>query len=120
MTTSPSLTSELSRHIAQSIGEAKGWIGFDAYINLALYTPGLGYYAHGSAKFGVLPYTVKDAAKVAGSDFVTAPEITPLFGWTLARQVMQALHAALSMDAAPTPTGAAARGTVLAALAKMR
>ena len=91
MTTSPSLTSELSRHIAQSIGEAKGWIGFDAYMNLALYTPGLGYYAHGSAKFGVLPYTVKDAAKLAGSDFVTAPEITPLFGWTLARQVMQAL-----------------------------
>jgi SAM-dependent MidA family methyltransferase len=60
-------------------------------MNRALYTPGLGYYAHGSAKFGALPYTVQGGSKVAGSDFVTSPEITPLFGWTLARQVMQAL-----------------------------
>lgn len=58
----------------------------------ALYTPGLGYYAHGSAKFGVLPYTVDGGVRVAGSDFVTSPEITPLFGWTLARQVVQALE----------------------------
>jgi SAM-dependent MidA family methyltransferase len=58
----------------------------------ALYTPGLGYYAHGSAKFGTLPYTVQDGARTAGSDFVTSPEITPLFGWTLAQQVAQALE----------------------------
>jgi len=37
-----------------------------------------------------------------------------------ARQVMQALYAALSMDDPPTPTGAAAQKTLLAALAKMR
>jgi len=91
MTTPSSLTSDLICHIAQSIGEANGWIGFDTFMDLALYTPGLGYYAHGSAKFGVLPYTVQDGVKVAGSDFVTAPEITPLFGWTLAQQVAQAL-----------------------------
>jgi len=58
----------------------------------ALYTPGLGYYAHGSAKFGPLPYTVADGQRQAGSDFVTAPEMTPLFGWTLANQVAQALQ----------------------------
>ncbi len=87
----PSLTTELSQHMAQAITQAGGWVGFDAFMNHALYTPGLGYYAHGSTQFGSLPYTVQDGIKVAGSDFVTAPEITPLFGWTLARQVMQAL-----------------------------
>lgn len=92
MTTPPSLTSDLHHHIAQAILDAGGWIGFDAFMNQALYTPGLGYYAHGSTKFGVLPYTVHEGVKVAGSDFVTAPEITPLFGWTLAQQVAQALE----------------------------
>ncbi len=92
MNTPPSLTSELSRQIAQDIDEASGWIGFDSFMEKALYTPGLGYYAHGSAKFGKLPYTVQDGARVVGSDFVTAPEMSPLFGWTLAQQVAQALQ----------------------------
>ena len=52
---------------------------------LALYEPGLGYYANASRKFGALPQH--------GSDFITAPELTPLFGRTLARQVAQALSA---------------------------
>lgn len=52
---------------------------------LALYAPGLGYYANGSRKFGTLPSS--------GSDFVTAPEMTPLFGRALARQVDEALRA---------------------------
>jgi len=92
MTTPHSLTSELANHINQTILEAGGWIGFDVFMDQALYTPGLGYYAHGSTKFGALPYTVQDGARMAGSDFVTSPEITPLFGWTLAQQVAQALE----------------------------
>jgi SAM-dependent MidA family methyltransferase len=92
MTTPHSLTSELFDLIAATIDAADGWIGFDAFMNQALYAPGLGYYAHGSAKFGALPYTVQDGARVAGSDFVTAPELSPLFGWTLAQQVAQALQ----------------------------
>lgn len=87
-----SLTNDLQTHIVQAIQHAGGWIGFDTFMDLALYTPGLGYYAHGSAKFGSLPYTVQDGARVAGSDFVTAPEISPLFGWTLAQQVLEALQ----------------------------
>jgi len=79
--------------MAQVMRQSGGWIGFDTFMNQALYTSGLGYYAHGSAKFGAMPYTVQGGTKVAGSDFVTSPEITPLFGWTLARQVMQALEA---------------------------
>jgi SAM-dependent MidA family methyltransferase len=92
MTTPSSLTSDLHHHIAQAILDAGGWIGFDAFMGMALYTRDLGYYAHGSTKFGALPYTVQDGVKVAGSDFVTAPEITPLFGRTLATQVAQALE----------------------------
>ncbi|WP_114971739.1 class I SAM-dependent methyltransferase [Rhodoferax ferrireducens] len=84
MTTPYSLTSALSAHMAQAIAARGGWIGFDEFMALALYTPGLGYYANDSTKFGTLP--------TAGSDFVTAPEMTPLFGQTLAAQVAQALQ----------------------------
>jgi SAM-dependent MidA family methyltransferase len=92
MTTFHSLTSDLERHIEQAILKAGGWIGFDVFMAQALYTPGLGYYANDSTKFGVLPYVTQDGVRVAGSDFVTAPEMTPLFGWSLAQQVAQALQ----------------------------
>ncbi|MCX8005209.1 MAG: class I SAM-dependent methyltransferase, partial [Burkholderiaceae bacterium] len=61
--------------IAQAIDEAGGFLGFDRYMALALYAPGLGYYAAGTRKFG------------AAGDFVTAPEISPLFAQALAVQV---------------------------------
>jgi SAM-dependent MidA family methyltransferase len=67
--------------IAAAIRSAGGWIRFDRYMDLALYAPGLGYYAAGARKFG-------DSA--AGGDFVTAPEISPLFAAALATQVEQA------------------------------
>jgi SAM-dependent MidA family methyltransferase len=88
MTTAYSLTSALQSHIAQTIAARGGWIGFDEFMALALYTPGLGYYANDSAKFGLMP----DSGSGGGSDFVTAPEMTPLFGRTLAAQVAQALQ----------------------------
>jgi SAM-dependent MidA family methyltransferase len=59
--------------IAADIRRNAGWIPFTRYMELALYAPGLGYYSGGAAKLG------KDG------DFTTAPEITPLFGNTLAR-----------------------------------
>ena len=92
MKTSYSLTSALDAHIAQVIAMRQGWIGFDEFMALALYTPGMGYYANDSAKFGTLPYAVQAGVNVAGSDFVTAPEMSPLFGQTLANQVAQALE----------------------------
>lgn len=73
------LAQALTQRIAERIRAAGGVIGFDAYMRLALYEPGLGYYAGGAHKFG------RFAAD--GSDFVTAPELTPLFGAALARQV---------------------------------
>ncbi|MGA0571621.1 class I SAM-dependent methyltransferase [Variovorax sp. VNK109] len=94
MTTTPeSLTippvSGLHEVIAQAIRQAGGWIGFDRFMELALYAPGLGYYANDSIKFGTVPGT-DDAG---GSDFVTAPELSPLFGRALAQQLAQALQA---------------------------
>ena len=57
---------------------AVGWLAFDDYMREVLYAPGLGYYATGTIKIG-------DAA--AGGDFVTAPEISPLFAQALAAQL---------------------------------
>jgi SAM-dependent MidA family methyltransferase len=65
--------------IADEIQRQSGWISFARFMELALYAPGLGYYSGGAAKLG------KDG------DFTTAPEITPLFGQTLAQVVAAVL-----------------------------
>jgi SAM-dependent MidA family methyltransferase len=84
-TEATSLTRALQTLLEQSIRRAGGWLPFDRFMALALYAPGLGYYANPSPKFGRLPSS--------GSDFVTAPEMTPLFGQALAAQVQDALQA---------------------------
>lgn len=78
-------TSELTQRIHQTIAQAGGWLPFDRFMAMALYEPGLGYYTNALQKFGTMPSS--------GSDFVTAPGISPLFGQTLAVQVRQALQA---------------------------
>lgn len=87
MKTPPSLTTALELHIGRAMAATGGWIGFDRFMEMALYTPGLGYYASGSRQFGAMPAGVKGG----GSDFVTAPEMSPHFGRALARQIRQAL-----------------------------
>ncbi|MBE2260248.1 MAG: SAM-dependent methyltransferase [Rhodobacteraceae bacterium] len=69
----------LVRRIAAEIVAADGWIGFDHFMELALYAPGQGYYSGGAHKFG------------AAGDFVTAPELGPAFAQALATQVAQLL-----------------------------
>jgi SAM-dependent MidA family methyltransferase len=64
----------VAEHIRSHIDSAGGSISFAEFMFLALYAPGLGYYSAGAKKFG------------AAGDFVTAPEISPLFGYVLARQ----------------------------------
>jgi SAM-dependent MidA family methyltransferase len=71
----------LAGHIASVIAAEGGWIPFSRYMELALYAPGLGYYAAGARKFG------------AEGDFVTAPEISPVFAQCVARQAVQAIDA---------------------------
>lgn len=88
MATAPSLTTDLQRHLAQVLAQHGGWIGFDRFMELALYTPGLGYYARDAAQFGNLPA----AAAAPGGDFATAPGISAFFGRALAVQVEQALR----------------------------
>jgi SAM-dependent MidA family methyltransferase len=68
--------------IGGAIDEAGGWLPFDRYMEHALFAPGLGYYVAGAAKFG------------PEGDFVTAPEISPLFARCLAsawRELLAAL-----------------------------
>ena len=62
------------------IAQAGGWISFERFMDRALYAPGLGYYAAGARKFG------------ADGDFVTAPEISSLFGKTLANSITDVLR----------------------------
>jgi SAM-dependent MidA family methyltransferase len=69
---------QLVARIIEEIESAGGWIPFDRFMQRALYDPGLGYYAAKPGKIG------------AGGDFVTAPEISPLFARALAAQVRQA------------------------------
>lgn len=63
------------------IAAAGGWLSFARYMEITLYAPGLGYYSGGARKFG------------PGGDFITAPELTPLFGQALASQVEQVMRA---------------------------
>ena len=87
---SESLSMPLQQRIRAAIQHAGGWLPFDRFMAMALYEPGLGYYAHDSRKFGRMPES--------GSDFVTAPEMSPLFARALAVQVRQALDACGSGD----------------------
>ena len=80
-----SVSAALGARVRQEIARSGGWLAFDRYMHLALYEPGLGYYARAHAPFGLLPGS--------GSDFVTAPELSPLFGRALAVQVRQGLQA---------------------------
>jgi SAM-dependent MidA family methyltransferase len=72
--TAVSHSSRLAEAIITRIEGQGGLIGFDEYMQMALYEPGLGYYSAATPKFG------------AQGDFVTAPEISPLFGFCLAQQ----------------------------------
>jgi SAM-dependent MidA family methyltransferase len=92
MKTPYSLTNALSAHIAKDMAAQGGWLGFDAFMALALYTPGLGYYTNDSTKFGTMPHLKQAGDVEAGSDFVTAPEMSPLFAQALSAQIAQALQ----------------------------
>jgi SAM-dependent MidA family methyltransferase len=74
---------KLAALIRADIAANAGWIPFARYMELALYAPGLGYYSAGSRKLG------------REGDFITAPELTPLYGQTLARQAAEVLESGL-------------------------
>lgn len=74
------ISAQLSEKIIREIENQNGAIGFDRYMQMALYEPGLGYYSAGLRKFGV------------DGDFITAPEVSRLFSLCLANQCMQILE----------------------------
>jgi len=75
----------LAATIQQTMHQQGGWLDFATFMHMALYTPHLGYYSGGAQKFDL-------GGKFSqGGDFVTAPELSPLFAQTLARQVSQVL-----------------------------
>ncbi len=71
---------QLVQRIRDAIDAAGGWISFERFMEMALYEPGLGYYSAGSTKLG------------SEGDFVTAPEISPLFSRCLANQCVEVLE----------------------------
>lgn len=80
----------MHHYLVQKIQQSGGWLGFDQFMHHALYAPGLGYYANDLQKIGLMPS--QHAADV-GSDFVTAPEMSPAFAQLIATQIQQMLHA---------------------------
>jgi len=74
-----SISQQLQDRIREEINQYHGLISFERFMQMALYEPGLGYYAAGSRKFGTK------------GDFVTAPEISPLFSYCLANFCQQVL-----------------------------
>jgi len=68
-------SAQLIEYLKTYIQSKSGWISFAEWMQGVLYAPGLGYYAAGAAKFG------------NSGDFITAPEISPLFGRTVARWI---------------------------------
>ncbi|GMU69772.1 MAG: hypothetical protein AMXMBFR37_21040 [Steroidobacteraceae bacterium] len=82
LTLTPDETAHAARVLAAlraAIGAAGGALDFAAFMQFALYAPGLGYYSAGAHKIG------------PGGDFTTAPEISPLFGRCIARQCREVL-----------------------------
>ena len=79
-----SLATELHRLLQARLQAQAGWLPFNRFMALALYAPGVGYYSARSQPIGRMPS--------GGSDFVTAPLVSPFFGMALARSLQQALQ----------------------------
>lgn len=73
-------SAQLQQIIRDTIAQHAGHISFERYMQMALYYPYLGYYRAPHPKIG------------AGGDFITAPELSPLFSWSVARQIEQVLR----------------------------
>ncbi len=94
-------SAQVQTMLSEKIRAAGGWLPFDAWMQAALYEPGLGYYSAGSAKFH------------QDGDFTTAPETSPLFGQALAPQVAQILTASDSRTVLEFGAGSGALAAAL-------
>ncbi|MDO9025693.1 MAG: SAM-dependent methyltransferase [Zwartia sp.] len=85
----------VSAFLHAQIQQADGWLPFSSWMHHVLYAPGLGYYAAGNTKLAEPQRT--GSASLSG-DFVTAPQLTPLFGQTIAKQVAEILRLTDTLD----------------------
>lgn len=92
----------VAAHLTAGIAAAGGKVSFAAFMAEALYAPGLGYYAAGARKFG------------PAGDFITAPEVSPLFGACVARQVAEVFGQLRAADRATAAGGTTASGGAVA------
>ncbi len=86
---------QVSAFLRKKIQLAGGWLPFSNWMHEVLYSPGLGYYAAGNTKFAD---PAQDNPRQLQGDFVTAPQLTPLFGQTLANQIAEILRQSDSLD----------------------
>lgn len=103
------ITQQLQQRINDEILSA-GPMSFARYMDLALYCPGLGYYSNATEKFG------------AQGDFITAPEISSLFGSCIAQQIAEII-ATMPENGAILEFGAGSgrlAGDIIAALKKLK
>ena len=99
----------VAQHLLALLEAAGGWLPFSRFMDAALYAPGLGYYMAGQTRFG------------AGGDFITAPELSPLFAHCLATQVAELLQRAGGGDIVEYGAGSGAlAGDLLQSLAARR
>lgn len=94
-----SVTRPLHAAIAAQLQAQQGWLAFDAFMQMALYEPGLGYYSNDRRKIGLMPARELaeagpngDKQSTEGSDFATAPEMSALFGRSIAAQILEVLE----------------------------
>jgi len=97
-------TQTMQAHLHQHIAAQGGFLPFDQWMQHVLYAPGLGYYAASATQFGA-----------QGGDFTTAPELTPLFGRSLAAQVAQILRESGSLHVLEFGAGSGALAASLIA-----
>jgi SAM-dependent MidA family methyltransferase len=106
--TLPELTPDEAAHSERLVGcvraelaKRNGWMPFSRYMQMALYEPGLGYYSAGAHKLGAV------------GDFVTAPEVAPVFGRCVAQQCAEVLHALGGADLLEFGAGSGALAVAL-------
>lgn len=126
-------TKAVERYLVEQIEQAPwGFMPFEQWMSLALYAPGLGYYAAGNTKFGgaslgsvpqppagdfttAQPTEARlgTAPQPPSGDFTTAPELTPLFAQVVGGQVGQVLRACGSVQVLEFGAGSGALAATL-------
>ncbi len=94
-------SARVAGRVREAISASDGWISFERFMAIALYEPGLGYYSAGARKLG------------RAGDFITAPELSALFGETLARQVGDCLGEDCGRDVLEIGAGSGALAATL-------